>query len=233
VVTGAMWFIGRDEKEALERVRSGRRDAKQLRVVYVLPVDARVGDEADATLRRYTEVVVGWFARQTGGRRMRVVRDDDGEIAIQRLFVSRPRTELAQEKAYTYVREQVFANADVAGDDLPLVFVASDTEESVCGQAFDAAIVWLGNGFCQSGPGLTSNELPPAVAAHEIIHGLGGVADCAPHQGGGHHVTDDPRDIMYVGNNVQPVTLDPGRDDYYGHDNDGCRDIADANIWEN
>ncbi|CAN5451217.1 hypothetical protein BH23ACT9_BH23ACT9_20640 [soil metagenome] len=61
--------------------------------------------------------------------------------------------------------------------------------------------------------------------AHELVHGLGAVADCAPNSSGDGHVTDEPRSTTV------PVVLDGGRDDYFSHGVPGCPDIADSPLW--
>lgn len=68
--------------------------------------------------------------------------------------------------------------------------------------------------------------------AHEIIHALGHVPDCAPHAGQGGHTTDNPKDLM-APSGVDPAEteLDPGRDDYYGHGRPGCLDLAKSTFW--
>lgn len=67
---------------------------------------------------------------------------------------------------------------------------------------------------------------------HELFHALGAVASCAPNHGGNAHVVDDPWDIMYSGSGGRtPPRIDEGRDDYFGHDNEDCTDIADSPYW--
>jgi hypothetical protein len=51
---------------------------------------------------------------------------------------------------------------------------------------------------------------------HEIMHALGFVPTCAPHQTLAGHVSDSPNDVMYAGGAPwAPSTLDVGHDDYY------------------
>ncbi len=69
-----------------------------------------------------------------------------------------------------------------------------------------------------------------AVAIHEVLHTLGAVPHCAPHSTGGFHVNDSRLDIMGGGSYVDGV-LDWGNDDYFRHDNAGCRDIEDSPYW--
>ena len=76
---------------------------------------------------------------------------------------------------------------------------------------------------------------------HEVFHNLGVVPDCAPHQIEAGHVSDDPRDIMVTSLSAQLANyrdpsflplLDVGRDDYYGHTNRGCLDLANSTFLE-
>jgi len=67
--------------------------------------------------------------------------------------------------------------------------------------------------------GVTSAE----VVVHELVHAMGAVPrgaphECAPPDDG--HTCDNDRDLMYPytdGSPLGALTLDPGRDDYYGH----------------
>jgi hypothetical protein len=68
-------------------------------------------------------------------------------------------------------------------------------------------------------PGVTSAE----VVTHELAHALGAVPRGAPHgcpPPDDGHTCDNQRDLMYPYTDGLPLTsltLDPGRDDYYGH----------------
>jgi hypothetical protein len=79
--------------------------------------------------------------------------------------------------------------------------------------------------FLQSACGATpvGGGASAQIAAHELIHDLGALPDGAPHpcpndEG---HPCDSPTDILYpyLGEaaTLDGVTLDVGRDDYYGH----------------
>jgi hypothetical protein len=62
---------------------------------------------------------------------------------------------------------------------------------------------------------------------HEAVHTIGFVATCAPNHVLDGHVSDDPRDLMYAGPLTwRPSILDINRNDYYGHYNAGCPDLA-------
>ena len=74
---------------------------------------------------------------------------------------------------------------------------------------------------------------PVTTAAHELIHAFGAVPDgapnmCLPPDDG--HVCDDPWDLMFPYGDETPITrltLDTGRDDYYGHSG-GWADLQDS-----
>jgi len=81
-----------------------------------------------------------------------------------------------------------------------------------------------GNSFAKSDfePGYWEFSL-----IHEIFHTLGAVATCAPHRTRRGHVSDDPRDLMYAGDqHWQPSLLDLGNEDYFNHGNRNCLDVA-------
>lgn len=62
---------------------------------------------------------------------------------------------------------------------------------------------------------------------HEIMHTLGMVPACAPHQTQGGHVSDSPTDLMYAGPLPwRPAVLDLNHDDYYRANIPGCLDLT-------
>jgi hypothetical protein len=93
-------------------------------------------------------------------------------------------------------------------------------DDDVCGQGgsdpsgFGLAVVYY-----RSCIGIST----AAVGAHELLHTLGAVPLGAPNHcpdANDGHTCDDPNDLMYPTTDVVPLstkTLDPGRDDYYGH----------------
>ena len=78
-----------------------------------------------------------------------------------------------------------------------------------------------------------------ATMLHELFHVFGAVPECAPNEGRGFHVIDEPTDLMYAG--VGRVELlpeervyqvDVGRNDYYGHGRSDCIDIRRSRFLE-
>jgi hypothetical protein len=94
------------------------------------------------------------------------------------------------------------------------------SDSNICGQGgsdpsgFGLAVVYY-----QSCVGVST----AAVGAHEVLHTLGAVPRGAPNgcldEDGG-HTCDDANDLMYPSLDDVPLSaksLDPGRNDYYGH----------------
>jgi len=91
---------------------------------------------------------------------------------------------------------------------------------NVCGEGgSDSSGFGLAVVYYQSCVGVSS----AAVGAHEILHTLGAVPRGAPNEcpeEDGAHTCDDPNDLMYPSIDDTPLStksLDPGRNDYYGH----------------
>jgi hypothetical protein len=67
---------------------------------------------------------------------------------------------------------------------------------------------------------------------HELLHTLGFVPTCAPHQTLAGHVSDSPQDLMYAGpEGWRPSALDVGHDDYYDAHIAGCPDLASSSFF--
>ena len=93
-------------------------------------------------------------------------------------------------------------------------------DDDICGQGgsdpsgFGLAVVYY-----RSCVGVST----AAVGVHELLHALGAVPRGAPNHcpdENDSHVCDDPNDLMYPTTDLVPLsskTLDPGRNDYYGH----------------
>ena len=101
-----------------------------------------------------------------------------------------------------------------------VVYYDGPVEPEICGQGGSAreglgfAIVYV-----RACAGVPLNT----TVAHEVLHTIGAVAPGAPHmcpEPDDGHVCDDPHDMMYPFGDETPIiglTLDTGRDDYYGH----------------
>lgn len=103
-------------------------------------------------------------------------------------------------------------------------------DDQICGETDYLANTFGGdNGIAyiypQSACGLTpiGNGASAEVAAHELVHNMGAVPDEAPNEcpTSRSHVCDSQQDILYPflspNSNLDLVTLDVGKDDYYAH----------------
>lgn len=105
-------------------------------------------------------------------------------------------------------------------------------DDNVCGQGgSDSSGFGLAVVYYQSCAGVST----AAVGVHEVLHTLGAVPRGAPNEcrdESDGHTCDDPSDLMHPSISDVPLSakvLDPGRDDYYGHDG-GWLDTQDS-VW--
>jgi hypothetical protein len=94
------------------------------------------------------------------------------------------------------------------------------SDDRICGRGgSDSSGIGLAVVYVQACAGVST----AAVAAHELLHTYGAVPNGAPHncpEPDDGHTCDAPSDLMYPfidGSLLESKTLDPGRDDYYGH----------------
>jgi hypothetical protein len=104
------------------------------------------------------------------------------------------------------------------------------SEENICGQGGSDS---SGFGFAVVYAQACSGVSTAAVIAHELLHALGAVPFGAPHEcppPDDGHTCDDPNDLMHPvlgADSLSAKTIDPGRDDYYGH-GEGFPDAQDS-----
>ena len=214
----------------------------QIHLMYVLPKDGADGQlDTNGAITNVVAATQRWFEGQTEGRRLRF---DTYQGAPDITFFRMSRTEAEIKPHLIGILDQI---------ELELLHAGFNHPHKIYAVVYGALARVANFGFCGLG------NLPPkslgAVAslyplncpsspfspddsggweltlAHEIIHALGFVAECAPNYYTA-HVKDDPRDLMYE-NQLKPASrgirqeiLDVGRDDYYGHTNPGCLDLA-------
>jgi hypothetical protein len=211
---------------ALPRATADRPDevvGEQVHFIYVIPMDAPdeqldVNGELTASIAR----MQAWLAGQTGGPKLRL-DTYQGQPDITFL-----RTSMNPEgvSVHEYVERLGFTNPKK----LYLMYAGS-YPQAACGRAtfgLKAAFVFL---WCTSQfPRGSTFGAVEGSAMHEILHALGAVPEGAPHWDE-YHVTDSS-DLMYPSfsidlNGEVTAALDPGRDDYYGH-NRSETDVADS-----
>ncbi len=231
--------LPRSEVDRLDDVRG-----PQIHFLYVVPSDGedRRLDE-QGLIESSVGFFQGWLAGQTGGPNLRV---DTYQGALDVSFRRLTQTDGAIAATGAFVREAVERELVAGGfnrpDRLYAVYYDGSSTYS-CGGAFwppaiqgNAVVMYL-----RGRPGLTRCDvtLPAAPGTsmywefamlHDILHGLGHAATCAPNQHLGGHVSDHVNDLMYSGPSgwQLPPTLDIGRDDYYGHGRTNCPDLAQS-----
>jgi len=101
-----------------------------------------------------------------------------------------------------------------------VVYYDGPVEPEICGQG---GSLRSGLGFAVVYTRACPGVPPNTTVAHEVLHTIGAVAPGAPHmcpEPDDGHVCDDVHDMMYPYGDETPITgltLDTGRDDYYGH----------------
>ena len=231
--------LPRSTVDRLDEVRG-----PQLHFVYVVPADGedRRLDESGA-LEGSVGSFQGWLATETGGANLRV---DTYQGSLDISFLRLAATDAAVAAQGAFVREAVERELRTAGfnrtERIYAVYYDGSSTYS-CGGAFwppqlygNAVVMYLrglppGSPPCAS-TGFAAASAPPTyweyAMLHDILHGLGMVPTCAPHNHMGGHVFDFANDLMWAGNQPWrfPARLDLGRDDYYGHGRTDCADLA-------
>ena len=223
------------------------RTGSQIHLVYAVPSD---GDDrlldVDGTIAGTVASAEAWLAGQTGGRSFRL-DTANGEPDITFFQLSRTNQEIEDEGAF--VRDAIEDELVAAGFDDPTKIYAvhyDGTSTWSCGggawpPTLPGTVAALYLHGLQSGPvPCETNSFagagdPPGYwefsFLHEIVHTLGFVAACAPNHTLNGHVSTPTNDLMYAGTapwNLSGVALDAGNDDYFGHDDPGCADLADS-----
>lgn len=211
--------------------------------MYVLPSDG-ADEQLDTTGRIANAVsaMQSWLRLQTGGRTLRV---DTFGGAPDVTFFRVPQTDAVIAASGAYVRDRIEAELKSAGrvrpDRIYAVYYGGSSTYACGGGAWPPALpgvvaaqylkgVVPGATPCAANPVGASSVVPgyqEYAMLHELMHTMGLVGTCAPHHTRAGHTSEDPRDLMYAGDQPwRPSMLDVGRDDYYGHSVPGCPDLA-------
>lgn len=225
--------------------RPDDQEGYQVRVNYVLPADG--SDEMlDTNGQIATSVAAwsGWFEGQTGGRALRL---DTCNGVLDIRFVQLDKTEATLKATGLFLRDAIEDELQQKGllqeAKIEAVYYGGDADGTCGGGAWPPALighvaaVYLKGTFsdpgippCASNPVGSSADSPGYIdfsVLHEILHTLGVVPACAPHQTLAGHTSDSPMDLMYAGNEPwSPSVLDVGKDDYLDHGGMDCLDLA-------
>jgi hypothetical protein len=223
--------------------RPDDRAGPQLHVLYVVPADLQ--DRAldtDGTIEASVSSFLTWMRGQTGGRALRA---DTFQGSLDVSFARMPQSDAAIAANGPYVRDVIEAELRARGfaDPAKIYAVYYDGSSTfACGGGAwpptlpgSVGAVYMratyGAGWpcydpTRSRAGL---QLMDLAVLHEMLHTLGFVPTCAPHNTRGGHTSDSPNDLMYAGDEPwTPSVLDVGRDDYFDANVPGCPDLADS-----
>lgn len=213
--------------------RPDDRSGPQVHFVYAVPSDG-----ADRHLDRYgyirtsITVIQEWLAENAGSELRIDTHGGRPDITFVRLTHS-TRALMDRETFLDRIQIAMGGRGSTTNKKIYAVFYgAPGPPVGGLARPRGPAAVILGVDY----PG-TDEEAPQSddmTMIHELFHALGAVASCAPNHGRGAHVVDDPRDIMYSGGERSwgaGARIDEDRDDYFGHDNGDCTDIADSPFW--
>ncbi len=225
---------------ALDRSTEDRPDEQlgpQIHVVYVTPADGPDRSfDTNGVLARSVATWNDWFRQHADGAALRI-DTVNGEPDISFLRLGRTGEQVVASDPYYSVVGELQARG--FGDRSKLYAVYYEGRSSAtagpCGLGSPpVAILHLGECDWFSGAASLRPDGFDLAMLHETLHALDVAPTCAPHYSGG-HVWEDSRDIMYSGGRDGPkdwpnLTLDPGRDDYFGTSIPGCPDLADSDF---
>ena len=210
---------------------------EQVRIVYVIPSDGTDNFAADASgIATDAAWISEWWQGQDPTRTPRFDRypfpgcaPGFGQLDLGFIRLTRPAGVFESSPEVS-----VSLDAELAGkfdkNQKTIVYYDGPIEDSnECGATDslsdfgggDTGIAYVFLDACSMGPPGSGGTAE--VAAHELTHNFGAVPDGAPHEcpDSANHVCDDAHDLMYPllaeGSTLDSVTLDVGRDDYYGH----------------
>lgn len=215
----------------------GPQPGNSYRAIYALASDDIPIADRPAAIRTNINAVNGWYATQTNGNvQPRWMRGPDGQPVVTTVNLPNPTSYYNGADGFSRVRSDVLAAAPPASPtQKTAIWIKGGTMVQGCGvTGGDVSVLF--SAVCNINPS-TSDSWPfgaTYLLGHELTHNFGAVPSCAPHEGGGAHVTDDPRDVLYQG--PQPrdwnnQMLDPGHDDYYATGRADCPGIAGSAFW--
>ena len=225
----------------------------QLHVMYVVPSDGiDRGLDTNGKLNVSVCAFQKWLVGQTNGVGLRLDTYQDS-LDITFLRLSRSNEDIASHGEH--VRDEIEADLRTAGFNDPnklYVVYYDGLSNTACGGGAwppslpgHVAALYLqglpnGNPRCNQNQFATSEDSPGYLEfamIHEIFHTLGAVATCAPHYNATQpsHVSGDSADLMWAGPTPTiwaPSDLDIDHDDYYGHNQVNCLDLADSTFMD-
>jgi hypothetical protein len=230
--------------EALPRSSADRPDdaaGPQVHVLYVLPSDGVDRSlDTDGTIAASTANWQAWLRGQTYNNGLRL-DTSGGELDVT--FVRLGRTDAQLAARGLFLRDAIEDELRAKGLLRPKKVYAAyydGSSAAACGGGAwpprlpgSVAALYLRATY---GPGATCYEPQRSRAGlqimdfailHEVLHTIGFVPACAPNHTRDGHVSDNPRDLMYAGDQPwRPAVLDAGNDDYFHAHILGCSEFA-------
>jgi hypothetical protein len=223
----------------------------QIHVVYVIPSD---GSDRFGTLASGIDTSVAawenWFSGQTSGGQLRL---DVSKGALDLTFLQLHRTNAQMQSYGINLRDQIEYEMLANGfeDTSKIYLVIYDGGGPAIAECGGAALppalpgtvgaLYL-DGMPPAAPACNTNSFTSSVNApgylefssiHEIVHTLGFVPTCAPHETLNGHVSDSNTDLMYAGPLPwMPSVLDFNHDDYYKANIAGCLDLSNSSFLD-
>ena len=213
----------------------------QIHVVYAVPSDIE-----DGNLDRYGDIatsfeaIQNWLAAEIGYRLRLDTHRGELDVSFLRLSFTHQEGDGRSGSLVFDLQDEIARQIGIAPNKIYAVYYAGRSA-GLCGSAGiggRVGAVYVHREACSnSSPGLDPEVASTyeAVMVHELLHVFGAVASCAPNQGAGAHVVDDPEDVMYAGLERglrSEAVIDLGRDDYFGHGRPDCLDTAASRFWE-
>lgn len=205
------------------RDRPDEVDGPQIHLVYVVPSGATdAARDTGGQLERSIGYAQSWFAQASGGQSLRLdTYAGRPDISYLKLDVS--ASALGNDPGA--INQSIRRRGEAAGFDsshkIYLYYYEGDAkEDGVLGvaSAGQAAVVFLqevasAHGAIGQDGGANGYDM---IAAHEVIHTLGHVAQDAPNRSADSAHVRTRGDLMYPGTDGTLPMLDPGHDDYFG-----------------
>jgi hypothetical protein len=211
-------------------------DQFQLHPFYALPPGAKDFEfDRNGQLEAFLTRANTWFAAESGGSRLRFdLAGGKPDITFLRLTRDLPAGTERMKALAQELKQAGFRNPRKYS----LVFYGGanpDRDSRVGIGQIGLALVELDE--CKTGRcefGKVERHTAEGTMLHEVLHALGAVPEGAPNYydktNGSHHTGDLAADIMNVNPDAvgtkNPVRLDPGRDDYFGHGRQDLLDVA-------
>jgi hypothetical protein len=230
--------------DALPRATADRPDdvsGPQIHALYVLPTDGADRElDVDGTVAASVANWQRWFESQTLGGGLRL-DTSAGELDVT--FVRLGLTDAALAGRGIFLRDAIEQELRAAGliraGKIYAAYYDGSSTAACGGGAWPPTLpgsvgaVYMratyGAGLPCYDPLLSRQglQIMDFAVLHEVLHTMGFVPTCAPHHTRSGHVSDDPRDLMYAGDEPwRPSVLDVGQDDYYHAHRLGCLELA-------